>query len=290
MVRMAQRLFLPLALVFLGLAAWTSRDVVAEIMLRAHVPSLLAAVGIWSSLHLLSPLTTHLALRGVGSTLDYRTALRIHLLRLPARYLPGGIWQTVGRVVDLRALGVAKPQLAALVVLENAAPLAVALALAGLWLGVADTDAVPSPALVGGGVALALFLPLLIRRTLPGAGRMSLLRYLGILASCALFWTVAAMAFACYWSAFPEPASQAELPSLMGTYLLAWSAGFAAVFAPQGIGVFESVAALMLDGRLPFALVAVMVAGFRAAALAGDLLAYGLGHLALAVAGRARTN
>ncbi|GGA85103.1 hypothetical protein GCM10011521_24430 [Arenimonas soli] len=289
-LRWARRLFLPLALAFFAFAAWASRDVVAEVVVRAEVRLLLAAVATWCSLHLLTPLTTRLALAALGVPIDYRTALHIHIRRLPARYLPGGIWQTVSRVADLRAMGVGKSQLAALVALENAAPLAVAMLLAGAWLAIAGATAVPAPALLAAGGGLALCLPWLMHRALPGIGRIRLRHYLGVLGSCAVFWMVAAGAFACYWSAFPDARAEADLPSLLGTYLLAWSAGFAAIFAPQGIGVFESVAALMLDGRLSFALVAVMVAGFRAATLTGDLLAYLMAKGAFGVWSRTPSN
>lgn len=63
---------------------------------------------------------------------------------------------------------------------------------------------------------------------------------------------------------------------IYGVYLLAWIAGFVSVFAPQGIGVFESVAGLFLKGALMFAGVAVLAAGFRVAVLDADMLAFGV--------------
>ena len=57
--------------------------------------------------------------------------------------------------------------------------------------------------------------------------------------------------------------------------MLAWVTGFVSIFAPQGIGVFESVAGVFLQGALTFAGAAVLAAGFRVAILGADMLGYG---------------
>ena len=287
---LAKALFAPVALGFIAYAAWLSRDVMVEVATRARMAQVVCAIAAWCLLHLLTPLITRIALAGMATEIEYRTALEIHIRRLPARYLPGGIWQTVGRVADLRSRGIDAPRLAILVAMENAAPFAVALVLSAVWLSVAGAPKASVPALGGAGLVLALLIPWAARRALPSVGRISAGSYLALLGTCAAFWLVAGLAFSSYWSAFPGASPEGGLPQLMGSYLLAWSAGFAAIFAPQGIGVFESVAGLMLDGQLPFALVAVLVAGFRATTLVGDLLAYAIGLLALRLIPRGRSD
>lgn len=276
---LARRLFVPLALLFLALAAYAARDVFGEVLAHARPAPLLLTVLAWSLLHLLVPVISWIVLDGLGTGIGYRTVLAIHVSRLPARYLPGGIWQTVSRVVDLHALGVSRRQLSVLVAMENIAPLGTALALGGACAIAAGTSQLPSPAILAAGLVLCMALPLALRRLLPQAP-LPLASYLRAVAATLAFWVVAAGAFITYWSAFPALPLEAGYSSLAASYLLAWAAGFVAVFAPQGLGVFEAVAGLLLDGALPLAGMAVMVAGFRAATLAGDGLAYLCGLLA----------
>ena len=53
-----------------------------------------------------------------------------------------------------------------------------------------------------------------------------------------------------------------------------WMHGFAAVFAPQGVGVFEATIGMLLKGTIPLAGTALIAAGFRVVILAADLLAF----------------
>ncbi|MCQ4164414.1 hypothetical protein [Tahibacter harae] len=264
----------PLALLFLAAAAWSARDAVAAALRQAQLAPLLLALPLWASLHLLTPLYAHLILRRGGAPLAYADALRIHVARLPARYLPGGIWHTVTKAADFHALGVDKAQLPLLVFLENAVPFALALTLGSAALLAAGT-ALPVQIGLALGLALVLLPPLALRR-LPAlrSQRLGLGVYARLLAVSSLFWCLAAAAFAIYWQAFDTPAHPPL--QLAGAYLLAWALGFAALFAPQGLGVFETAIALLLDDATPFAGLLVLAAGFRALGLAADLLSYAL--------------
>lgn len=264
----------PLALLFLAAAAWSARDAVAAALRQAQLAPLLLALPLWASLHLLTPLYAHLLLRRDGQPLAYADALRIHVARLPARYLPGGIWHTVTKAADFHALGVDKAQLPLLVFLENAVPFALALTLGSAALLAAGT-ALPVQISLALGLALLALPPLALRRLPALRGQqLGLAVYVRLLAISSLFWCLAAAAFAIYWQAFDTPL-HAPL-QLAGAYLLAWALGFAAIFAPQGLGVFETTIALLLDDATPFAGLLVLAAGFRALALAADLLSYAL--------------
>ena len=105
-----RRLFTPLALVCLALAGYAARDTVQALLPAANVARLVVVVLAWAALQALVPALAAVLLRGLGAPIGYRATLRMHLSRLPARYLPGGIWQTVARAADLQALGVARRQ------------------------------------------------------------------------------------------------------------------------------------------------------------------------------------
>ena len=268
-------LFGPVAVLFLAGAAWRARALFANVLEQTDATPLLVTVLLWTLLHLLTPMFSWVALRETGADIGYRAMLRIHVQRLPARYLPGGIWHTVSRVMDLHRLGVSRSQLSVMVLLENLVPVSIALTLGGLCLCVADGATWLTLAAIVGGPLLLAFVPLLLRHRILLAQRKFALRsLLKLTAITTTFWIIAATAFFCYWSAFPAARNGVSVLQIYGVYLLAWVAGFVSLFAPQGIGVFESVAGLFLKGSLPFAGVAVLAAGFRVAILGADMLAF----------------
>lgn len=276
-------LFGPVALAFLAVAGWRSRELFGALLERTEPVPLATAVALWMLAHLLAPWSSTIVLGALGTRIRYRDLLAIHLARLPARYLPGGIWHTVTRVVDLRGRGVGRRELTIMVVLENSLPLATAALLGGTSLCLAGKTQWPAmAALLAAPIVLAAAWLALRHRSLRVQERFDLRTFLAATGASAVFWMLAAASFLCYWQAFPAAQRTAGVLEVAGTYLLAWAAGFASVFAPQGIGVFEAVAAVFLEGGLGFAGAAVLVAGFRVVLLVADLLAW----LALLVARR----
>ena len=275
LVARSRWVFGPTAVLFLVLAGWRARDVFALLVAQIEPSALALPVGLWALLHLLTPVFTATVLQEIDAPIRYRTALAIHVARLPARYLPGGIWHTVTRVMDLHRLGVSRSQLSVMVLLENVVPVALALVIGGIFLDLGNDAKIPAMAAVVAGLLLLTCTPLALRhRALLDGRRFALAAYLKIVAVVSVFWLVAATAFACYWSAFPATDAGVPLLRVYGAYLLAWAAGFVSVFAPQGLGVFEAVAGVFLRGALPFAGVAVLAAGFRVVILAADMLAF----------------
>ena len=268
-------LFTPLALVFLLMAGWRARAVFATVLGHADAMPLFIAVALWTSLHLVAPMFSRIVLREIGADVGYRALLAIHVGRLPGRYLPGGIWHTVSRVMDLHHLGVNRSQLSIMVMLENLVPVAVALTLGGLSLCVAGGASWPAYAAAAGGPLLFVCVGIVVRhRRLRTPQVFAVGSYLKLAAVYVSFWTVAATAFFSYWSAFPSARASVPALKICGVYLLAWVAGFVSIFAPQGIGVFESVTGVFLRGALTFAGAAILAAGFRVAILGADMLAF----------------
>ena len=79
-------------------------------------------------------------------------------------------------------------------------------------------------------------------------------------------------AFLCYLAAFPAIDTSGVVRTA-GTFLLAWAAGFLAVFAPQGAGVFEATMASTLSTARPSAPWPSWSAGYRAVTALRDALA-----------------
>ena len=64
------------------------------------------------------------------------------------------------------------------------------------------------------------------------------------------------------------------MTEIAGTYLFSWGVGSLTVFAPQGIGVFETLAAGLLEATSGLGGGAALVAGFRLVVLLADLTAW----------------
>lgn len=268
--------FGPAAVVFLIVAGVRARGVFQAPSLHTQLVPLVITVFLWASLNLLAPIFSWLVLRESGANISYRALLKIQVGRLPAKYLPGGIWQTVSRMMDLHRLGVERSQLYVLVMLENLVPLAVTLTMGGTCTLIVGNTRFFALAATLGGLALLACLPFLLsHRVLLHKRGFALRIYFFAALTTVTFWIIAATAFACYWYSFPVTHVDVSRLQVYGAYLLAWSAGFISVFSPQGIGVFESVVSLLLKGALPFGEVAVLAVGFRAATLVADFIAYG---------------
>lgn len=227
------------------------------------------------------------SLRSLGQHAGFRAVLDASTRSLLARYIPGSVWYAVGRSVVLARAGVAKRALGTVAVVEISLSIVVGTGMGvgillatgrlpgGLaWLAawVSASLVVSSPPVVNRGLALVA------RRRGGPVVRIPWSRYPVLLGWMAAFWVSAATMFTLYLHAFPAAVTRPAV-EIAGSFMVAWVVGALALFAPQGIGVFEAAVAALLatDG---VASVAVVVAGYRALTLVRDVIALGLGELA----------
>jgi hypothetical protein len=276
-------LFTPVAMGFLLYFGWHARHTLAAVFVQAKPGPLGVAVLLWVVLHLLSPLLPAMIFRAWGFPMGYARAFKIHAQRLPGRYLPGGIWHTVGRMVDYHGHGIPRRHLAAYVFLETAFPPAVTLLLGGI--GLAVFRGMDEWGIAGLGAAIAAaagiaFLPAVINRHfLKPPDRLPARAYYGAAATLCVYWSVAAAAFVCYMAAFPAVLTDTAWFQVAATYLFSWGVGYLAIFAPQGIGVFEFVAGKLLTAPISLGGMAALMAGFRLVVLAADVIIWSVSRL-----------
>jgi hypothetical protein len=261
----------------MAVAIWQSREFLASAWTGIAPGHVAVAICLWTATHFVSPCASMLIL-GRARPIGYRSALAVHALRLPAKYLPGGIWHMVGRVNDLHGMGHERRSLVEFVVMENLVAAGFALGTgASLLLLSGETPWRGLLAVVAGlaftGLALVPWIARFVgglELTFPPA------RYGRLLAVTLAFWTLASAAFVVFLSGFGPAVIQAGVSAKIGTYLFSWGAGFIAFFAPQGVGVFEFVAGTLLDGRIALAQAVALMASFRIIVLAGDFVAWGV--------------
>ena len=274
-LRVAKRIFLPLALAFLAWFAWESRELLVDVVRSARPLKLVVAILVWMLMHALSPLFSMLIFRARNVALSYKTAARIHIANLPARYIPGGIWHTVGRIAGFRDMNIGQRDISIFVFLENLLAICVAFVIGGSLLAATrgfDGWGQIAALSAAGGAALLFASPFILsHRVIHGDKRFPTGDFVTVTIVTTMSWCVAATAFVIYMSAFPGLAPQAAPLETAGAYLFSWGVGFITIFAPQGIGVFEVVAADLLRGTDTLMSVAVLLAGFRLIILTADV-------------------
>ncbi|OQW91559.1 MAG: hypothetical protein BWK79_16575, partial [Beggiatoa sp. IS2] len=126
------------------------------------------------------------------------------------------------------------------------------------------------------GAMIGLILtPLVINRwILNPMTHLSYRHYLNCIAIFIIAWLVATVAFICYLSAFPSVIAATSTLEVAGIYLFSWAVGFVIIFAPQGIGVFELVAAHTLTAPVSLGSIAVLIAGFSIITLIADAIVW----------------
>ncbi len=218
-----------------------------------------------------------LALRALGEHPRYVTVLHASARALLTRYVPGGIWYAAGRGTLLKRHGISVAASATVGGLELAlgAPVAIVvgavlLAASGVvapWVGVGAVVVLVAVLGLGGSVVGRLVAWWARRRGGEPAATpptMALFRLTVVLVG---YWLAIGTLFWAYLEVVGSTATGWD--RTVGAFGVSWGLGFFALFAPQGLGVFEGVLVSVLDWGADAVL---LVAGFRAVLLARDLL------------------
>lgn len=273
--------FTPLALFFLLLMLWNSRTTLYSLLDEIEYGLLSVSALIWLGLYFLSPLFTVFILRGLGEKAPYAAMLFIYVSRLPAKYLPGGIWQTVARAYDLKDRGIATPLVSQLIAYEILMPVFAAFAVGGILLTYAGASSALTPAILIALIIAAtlgmIFLPK-IAQWIPSIQVVKLRRgyYARSIVSILFYWVLAGTSFAAFITALDIAGMEPDYVRLSGAYSMSWGIGYLSFFAPQGIGVLEYTATHLSGMPLSTAAGISVIFCFRLMAISLDFLAWSL--------------
>ena len=223
------------------------------------------------------------ALAASGGSLSGRSAVRIYARSQLARYLPGSLWNYIGRTMLCAREGIDRSAAVGSMVLENAAMVVSALlvfaATLPLWPTTLDRALQPM-LIVGAVVMLLLFHPAVFARIVRLAARVTLSPVPTVDLSMRRLWAVGASYIAAwcvlgagFWAfaASVHPLPLSSLPVLVGGGALAWTVGFLAL-VPCGLGVREAMAVAVLAMLVPAPVAAVIAVGFRLVQVVGELI------------------
>lgn len=229
---------------------------------------LLASVMFSVFLFVFRSLSWRRILTGFGHRLPVSASTRIWSTSELARYLPGAIWQVVGRMYLVRPYGVSGSVCSASQVLELVIFLLANILLSVgclTWLGIKTFHGLPRVWLF---VVMALipvlllimhpkvFYPLL-NRVMVRIGKPPVELRMRFRELCALLlWAVLGLVWQslAIWLVVHQPPFSLQFTKwwvVAGAYSLAWCAGFLAFWAPGGIGVREAVFVAAMELSLP---------------------------------------
>ncbi|MCV6637201.1 hypothetical protein [Candidatus Albibeggiatoa sp. nov. NOAA] len=275
LLRFIQSAFTGVALLCLAYFAWQSQDVLHTLLAQTQWSYLFIAVLCWIFVQLISVQETKLQLQTLFVQLSYQKIYYIHVNRLPARYIPGGIWHTVSKMVDFHQIGVKKSHLGSLFLLESILAVFMSFLIGGslvfyfrgldhFWGIIAGLSALSS-------LLAIVAIPWLWSYQYVKLPKLNIAQYFKAASLFILIWTAASGAFISYLSAFPQLLKQTHLLEVAGSYIFSWSVGYLMIFAPQGIGVFEVVSGSLLNLSMQLLDAAIIIAGFRIITLFGDI-------------------
>ena len=218
-----------------------------------------------------------LALQALGEHPRYGTVLHASARALLTRYVPGGIWYAAGRGTLLKRHGVSVAASATVGGLELAlgAPVAIVvgavlLAVSGTvapWVGVSAVVVLLAVLGLSGSVVGRLVAWWARRRGGEPAATPPTTALFRLAVVLVGYWLAIGTLFWAYLEVVGSTTT--GWGRTVGAFGVSWGLGFFALFAPQGLGVFEGALVSVLDWGADAVL---LVAGFRAVLLARDLL------------------
>jgi len=274
-LKIVKTIFTPVALLFIGFYAWQARETLSDILIQANILLLVTSIFLWAALHLISPLFSHLFFKACNHSISYRNAFNIHSKRLPAKYLPGGIWHSVVRAVDYHEIGIDKKRIGLFLIVESLLALAVSSTLGGYivsqFQGLSSTWLIISSVSFWGGLLATVILPIVMKRMSKlHVHKLSLKYYCLAVVTVYCYWIIAGVSFIQFVNAFPLLLPELSNIETGAAYIFSWSIGFLAIFSPQGVGVSEFVLSEILQSTINASTMLALFATYRVVILLGD--------------------
>lgn len=278
----------------LAFAAYAWRALAVVDMSRYASPSGVAGIGAAALIYCLALPLAAVAwswlLVGLGTPVSASRLAAILAVSQLGKYLPGNVGHFVGRAgLGLHA-GIGPAPLMAGIVIETVLTVLAGITLGGLAIALSDALVLTSAAplrVITAGAALAIGALLLTARTwVPRLlGRVPRQVSEAVRATDLPSPLVISLAFCAYLAIYVVlgialvvlahalvPAADHDGALLIGSFALAWLAGFATPGAPAGLGVREATLLLLLGNAYSAADATVIIVGLRLATLAGDSL------------------
>lgn len=269
-----QRAFLTLAIIAIGVYLALHWRQLRQAFTPELVPHSLLAISAFVVSHFAMIVFCYGVQRATDVDRSFTRTLSSYLRRLPARYIPGGIWHSAARYLDIRIEQEIPPQrLARLFLFEISVAAACGFIVGGggtmlmrAWVARFQPYSI---AMLGCGLLVLLVLSVLVAR-----GREHI-RWLALASvAVATTWCIAGLAFAQLAGSVFGTLDQCSIGSVAATHVASASLGYVAIFAPQGWGVAEAAFAALTTCSVALPRVLLAFVLFRMCSLVADLVAF----------------
>lgn len=212
---------------------------------------------------------------------DDKLTVATYLVTQAYKYLPGGVFQYLGRHAALRKLGMSHGSLVLCASAEAACLVAVAVGASASFADHFSVHITPLVlriavvACVCVGLAGVAWLRCRVQRVKRHLPRFSPGWLIGAIGLYGVFFLL--MALTLKMVVPPVLSEQLSLPLWAAVAAASWVAGFIVVGAPAGLGVRETVFIALLASIATRPSILLMAASFRVATFGGDVLAWGMG-------------
>jgi hypothetical protein len=228
----------------------------------------------WSSLNIISPLISKYIFLTVGSETKYLDILKIHTLRLPAKYIPGGIWHAIAKMHGYHELGISKKTLGLNFIYENLLAIQSALTCGGILVYLTTNDNFWKITALSLASVSLIVTPILIMFSKRLSNKFSLRNYIYSLFLYIPFWLVTGFSFALFFQSLFVEQINISIIELSGTYIFSWAIGYLAIFSPQGIGITEIIANELINPSISSLLFITYLFTFRIVILISDIITW----------------
>lgn len=265
-LKIIQKIFVFICIIFLIKFIHESKDELIDITSNTKTLYLFISFILWSSLVFLVPWFSHTVIANYRKNITFSDIMTTYIDRLPAKYLPGGIWHTVARLHDLSKKGLTKKELSILVLYENSWTVIITSTVGSLGVYFYHQDSHWGKiALILFFISLTIIFTLFILRKKTYI--LSFYSHIKISIINLFFWLIASTSFLCYLSAFSIFELQAQY---IFNYMFSWLIGFLSIFTPQGIGVFELTMVQLTTFSISMNESMIIIAGFRLVVFISD--------------------
>lgn len=247
-----QLAFLAVVLAFLG---WALRDVWSDAIPRladADPVTLAAALLVLAAYYCLFVVGWQWILAAFGIRIAYRLALQAEMASMLAKYVPGGVWTPLARIMWLRRAGRVEGTSLVLSSILLEAGLSAVAGILVFTAGLAAVEAVDAPLLplFAFGVVTAVLLhprvftalarAIFRRFDAPEPPRLPYRALVGLLVYYAFTWLVGGAALYLLLRSLAADPGLETIPYLGGAAAVGAIVAVLAVFAPSGLGVREA--------------------------------------------------
>lgn len=270
------KIFMPLILIFFLLQTIASNWQEVSIYLKDfQIIPLVASFLILLLIYPESAFAWYVLIKRLGVRVSFRNALYIWVVSNTSRYIPGTIWQYVGRVELGQQIGIARKEGMLAVLYETllivVSGCLISLFIVDYWNIVGIKFYI---IILGITIPFILIHPVISDKVLMAFARLTkkekfviiplkIQDYILVLPLSFTNFLINGLALTFLAYTFTGNLEIEKLFLFSGIYALSWLAGYFSIFAPGGIGVTEVALALLLSFQFPFPLASAIAVIYR---------------------------